>query len=510
MNEMRYISTRGQDRSYSASEAILQGLAADGGLLVPEEIPRLSEGDISRLRELSYPERVAYILSLFLTDFSEAELLEAARLAYDEERFQGEAAKLVQLNPYNPNEYMLELWHGPTSAFKDMALQLLPHLMQLAIQKNSDDKRVLILTATSGDTGKAALDGFANVPGTDVICFYPKDGVSKTQELQMTTTAAANVHVIAVEGNFDEAQAGVKACFANEELRSELAESGVLMTSANSINWGRLVAQIAYYWSAYFDLLQREKIEDGDKLNFAVPSGNFGNILAAWYAREMGLPVHRLVCASNRNNVLSDFLRTGNYSIKRQLYLTNTPSMDILISSNLERLLFEISGKDASFIRQIMKDLTVNGEYFIGHPFRKTLQSVFVGGFADDRSISRTILKTYDETDYVIDPHTAVAFNVYSRYQRRSRDRVPVVYVSTASPFKFSQTVCNALFKEVNPDETEPQLLERLAEESGYEVPAGLAGLYEKEIVHQSSCHPDAIEATVTELFLASKEKAAT
>lgn len=497
---MDYISTRGFEWRYSSAEAILQGLAPDGGLLVPESIPMLTELALNNLIEQSFPERVAYILSLFLTDFTYRELLDAANLAYDEEKFGEEAAKLVQINPYNDYEFMLELWHGPTSAFKDMALQLLPHLMSLALEKTAAGKQVLILTATSGDTGKAALEGFRDYPGTELICFYPKDGVSRVQELQMTTTKAANLQVIAVEGNFDEAQAGIKACMANPELRAELGERGILLTSANSINWGRMVTQIAYYWSAYIDLVKREKIDWDTKLNFAVPTGNFGNILAAWYAREMGLPVNMLICASNRNNVLSDFLRTGNYSIKRPLYQTNTPSMDILISSNLERLLFEMSGQDAEFIQEIMKDLTLKGEYFIGQRLRKAIQSVFVGGFADDRGVSRTILQTYDETDHVIDPHTAVAFNVYARYRRRARDNSPVVYVATASPFKFAGTVCSAIFGEDMTMREEMSLFPLLSQESDLEIPAGLQRLQELEVVHTETCLPNEIEDLVLRL----------
>ncbi len=500
---MEYISTRGFEARYSSAEAILQGLAPDGGLLVPASIPKLTERALTSLIEQSFPERVAYILSLFLTDFSYRELLDAALLAYDEEKFSGEAAKLVQINPYNDFEYMLELWHGPTSAFKDMALQLLPHLMSMAVEKVAPGKEVLILTATSGDTGKAALEGFRDVPGTKLICFYPKGGVSRIQELQMTTSTADNLHVMAVEGNFDEAQAGIKSCMANAELREELAARGILLTSANSINWGRLVTQIAYYWSAYLDLVKREKIEWDTKLNFAVPTGNFGNILAAWYAREMGLPVNMLICASNRNNVLSDFLRTGSYSIKRQLFKTNTPSMDILISSNLERLLFEMSGQDAGFIRNMMKDLTLNGEYFIGHNLRKSIQSVFVGGFADDKGVIRTILQTYDDTDHVVDPHTAVAFNVYSRYRRRARDYSPVVYVATASPFKFAGTVCSALFNEDMEDRNEMDLWPLLSNESDLEIPSGLQKLTALPVIHEESCTPEEIETVVLDLIKA-------
>ncbi len=490
---MDYISTRGHSYRYSSLEAILEGLAPDGGLLVPSEIPTLSLDMAKDLLDRSYPERVASILQLFMPECTYQELLEATSLAYHEDQFGPDPAKLSQLNAYNDTEYLLELWHGPTSAFKDMALQLLPHLMQLAMRKLGRGQKLLLLTATSGDTGKAALEGFRDVEGIDVLCFYPKDGVSKVQELQMTTTNSPNVKVIAVEGSFDEAQAGVKASFASESLQELLIEKNVLLTSANSINWGRLVAQIAYYWSAYLDLVKREKIDFDTTINFAVPTGNFGNILAAWYAREMGLPIGKLICASNRNNVLSDFLRTGNYSIKRKLYQTNTPSMDILISSNLERLIYMLSGQDSSYVFELMKDLTVNGEYFVGNRMKKLLQQVFVGGFSDDRGVVRTILQVYDETDHVIDPHTAVAFNVYNRYRRRSKDDAPIIFVSTASPYKFAGTVSTAIFSENLMERDEFELFSLLEQESDLEVPEALIKLPELPIVHTTVCKSDGI-----------------
>lgn len=504
---MDYISTRGYEKRYRSAEAVLQGVAPDGGLLVPAQIPKLSVEDQDRLLDAPYPERVAQILHYFLPDFTYHELLEAANLAYSEVNF-GEtgAAKLVQLNPYNDYEFMLELWHGPSFAFKDYGLQLLPHLMRLALEKLGDEKRLLILTATSGDTGSAALSGFANVEGTEVVCLYPDGQVSRVQELQMTTTTASNVEVLAVEGNFDEAQAAVKACFANEKLLDDLDQAGIHLSSANSINWGRLVAQIAYYWSAYFDLVAQEKIEWNTPVNFVVPTGNFGNILAAWYAREMGLPVGKLICASNRNNVLSDFFRTGNYSIKRALYSTNSPSMDILISSNLERLLFHMSGQNAAYIQNLMKDLTLKGDYFVGQGMRKALQSIFVGGFSDDRGIERTILDVYDDTDHVVDPHTAVAFNVYARYQRRSHDTNIVVYVSTASPYKFVRTVSEAIFPERLDEATEFELFDRLQVESDLELPETLAKLEKAAVVHDARLAPTDLDQHLLRKITAEEE----
>ncbi|MDI9470778.1 MAG: threonine synthase [Bacillota bacterium] len=442
---MHYISTRGDTSRFTAAQAICLGQAPDGGLLVPESIPRLDAAEIERLRESGYSDRVALILEKFLTDFTSEELHEACRAAYDSGNFDGEPAPLRRINPYGPRSWILELWHGPTAAFKDMALQLLPQLMVRAAQKLGLGRELCILAATSGDTGKAALEGFRDVPGTSCIVFYPAEGVSPAQELQMRTTTGGNVAVVAVEGSFDDAQRGVKALFANQTLAAELAARGRMLSSANSINWGRLVAQIAYYWSSYADLLVRGEITPDESVNFVVPTGNFGNILAAWYAREMGLPVGRLVSASNRNKILSDFLGSGVYDRRREFHTTIAPSMDILVSSNLERLLFELTGRDAGRVAGWMRDLATEGVYEVGPAVLERLQRLFVGGHADDAAISRTIRDVYDETDLVIDTHTAVGFNVYERYLRRSQDPAPVVFVSTASPFKFAEDVMRAL-----------------------------------------------------------------
>ncbi len=442
---MHYISTRGDMHRFSAAEAICLGQAPDGGLLVPESIPRLDAVDLERLRGSGYSGRVALILEKFLTDFSPDELHEACRAAYDSGSFNGEPAPLRRINPYGPRSWILELWHGPTSAFKDMALQLLPQLMVRAAEKLGLGRELCILAATSGDTGKAALEGFRDVPGTSCIVFYPAEGVSPAQELQMRTTTGENVAVVAVEGSFDDAQRGVKELFANQELAAELAAKGRMLSSANSINWGRLVAQIAYYWSSYAELLERGEITPDEAVNFVVPTGNFGNILAAWYAREMGLPVGRLVSASNRNKVLSDFFGSGVYDRRREFHTTIAPSMDILVSSNLERLLFELTGRDAGLVTDWMHSLAEEGVYEVGPGMLERLQRLFVGGHADDAAIARTIRDVYDETDLVIDPHTAVGFNVYERYLRRSQDEAPVVFVSTASPFKFAEDVMQAL-----------------------------------------------------------------
>lgn len=481
---MFYISTRGEETRYTASQAILKGIATDGGLLVPEDIPQFGSTEIEQLCQLSFPARVAFVLARFLTDYTEAELRDYTEQAYSEEKFGEAACPLVQLNKYNNKYFMLELWHGPTAAFKDMALQLLPYLMTAAVKKNGNTSEIVILTATSGDTGKAALEGFKNIPGTQVVVYYPKGGVSKAQELQMRTTDGDNCHVIAVEGSFDDAQSGVKQIFADRTLNERLNAQGIELSSANSINWGRLVPQIAYYWSAYCDMLNTEYVQKSDMVNFAVPTGNFGNILAAWYANQMGLPVGKLVCASNRNNVLSDFLANGSYSIKRPFYQTVTPSMDILISSNLERLLFELSYQNASYIKERMDKLTESGVYSVGPEMMKRLHEKFVGGFTDDRGSVRTIQEVYDEFDHVIDPHTAVAFNVYKRYEQRSKDESPVVFVATASPFKFPATVAQAIFPTQAAFDDELLLLRPLSDESGLEIPDGLKDLSERPILH--------------------------
>ncbi len=495
---MNYISTRGGDIRYSSAMAIKQGIAPDGGLFVPESIPAVSLEEIAALARQSYVDRAVAILSLFLTDFTAQELREYAELAYSEEKFGTDPAPLSQLNKYNNREFMLELWHGPTAAFKDIALQLLPHLMTAAIAKTGEKSQVCILTATSGDTGKAALEGFANVEGTSVVVFYPSKGVSEAQRLQMVTTEGQNCHVVAVEGSFDDAQSGVKAIFNDKELAAELAQRNVLLSSANSINWGRLAPQIVYYFSAYADLLSREKIELGDKINVVVPTGNFGNILAAWYAKTMGLPINKLICASNKNKVLSDFIRNGTYDRRREFFKTNTPSMDILISSNLERLLFELTGRKPDVIRSWMDKLAAEGNYTIDPATLRQLQEVFVGGFADDFGTTRTIRDIYDRTDHLIDTHTAVGFNVYGRYAQRSGDSACTVFVSTASPFKFGAAVCDAIFGNgYSRGRSEEILLNELSEESGLEIPLPLKDLNLREILHQEKINRDEMRQAV-------------
>ncbi|HHX37531.1 MAG TPA: threonine synthase [Clostridiaceae bacterium] len=495
---MRYISTRGGDYRYSSAEAIRAGIAPNGGLFVPESIPRLTSQDIQDLMEMDYPRRAATVLSRYLTDFSFDELLEYTNLAYGEDKFDAFPAKVTQLNPYNKTAFMLELWHGPTSAFKDMALQLLPYLMTAAARKLGEDKEICILTATSGDTGKAALEGFKDVPNTRVIVFYPHNGVSKIQYLQMATQTGDNCHVIAVKGSFDDTQSGVKTIFNDEAFCEQLEANHQVLSSANSINWGRLVPQIAYYVSTYADLLKGEFIEPGEAFNIVVPTGNFGNILAAWYALQMGVPIGKLVCASNRNKILSDFLRSGTYDRNRPFFMTNSPSMDILISSNLERLLFELTDHDAAQVATWMEALQNEGVYDIDDQTRKRIQTMFVGGFCDERGTIHTISDVYETFDHVVDTHTAVGFNVYQRYAKRSQDHRVVVFVSTASPFKFAGEVAKGIFEgDVDDSLDEQALMELLAEESDMLIPAGLNCLVERPILHDTVIEKEEMKETI-------------
>jgi len=499
---MKYISTRGTDYQYSSAQAIKQGIAPDGGLFVPESIPNLSKEDLQRMTTQTYVETAADVLSLYLDDYSHSELLDYCTWAYDPEKFGDDPAPLVQLNKYNDREYILELWHGPTAAFKDMALQLLPYLMTGAIQKTGEKRKICILAATSGDTGKAALEGFKDVPGTEVIVFYPNSGVSEAQRLQMLTTEGDNVHVIAVKGCFDDTQSGVKQIFADAEFEKTLKEKGVVLSSANSINWGRLVPQIAYYVASYAALLRDEKIAMGEPINVVVPTGNFGNILAAWYAMKMGVPINKLICASNRNKVLSDFLRSGTYDRNRDFYKTNSPSMDILISSNLERLLFEITGKNGAKILEWMGSLSEKGTYSVDPATLRTLQNVFVGGFADEAGIIKTIREIYDRCDHVIDTHTAVGFNVYGRYYQRSADETKTIFISTASPFKFADSVLDAIFGGgYSRGRSAEVIIRELSAESSLPVPAGLSNLSERQVLHDTLIEKDDMQKQVLEIL---------
>ncbi len=441
---MLYVSTRGGCGPVTASKAILEGIAPDGGLYTPSEIPKISDELLKKLCKADYCGRAAEILSLFLTDYTREELENSVKSAYADFDHP-EKAPLVKLDE---GKYVLELFHGPTCAFKDMALQLLPYLMTLAIRKNGGDDRICILVATSGDTGKAALEGFKDVEGTSIIVFYPRDGVSAVQRRQMTTQKGENVFVCAVKGNFDDAQTGVKTIFGDADFAAELAEKGVRLSSANSINWGRLVPQIVYYVSAYCDLVNSGAVEMGETVDVSVPTGNFGDILAAFYAMRMGVPIGRLICASNKNNVLTDFINTGVYDSNRPFFLTSSPSMDILISSNVERLLFELSGHDGEGTARYMKALKSEGKYTLAPELFASMKEIFAAGCADDDEVITEIRHNKLELGYLTDPHTAVASKVACEL---CGDPVCLI-VSTASPYKFCGTVLKALTNEDQPD----------------------------------------------------------
>jgi len=482
-----YESTRGGVKAVTSAEAIKMGIAADGGLFVPEKPVKLSLDQIARLINMNYRERAAAILKHYIDDYTEEEIAECVNNAYKEEKFG--CSEIAPVRKLNETLYFLELWHGPTCAFKDMALQILPHLMVKAVRKTGETSEIVILVATSGDTGKAALEGFKDVKGTRVIAFFPNNGVSEVQKLQMVTQEGDNVCSIAVEGDFDDAQSGVKSIFADVEMSKSLAEKGFKFSSANSINWGRLVPQIVYYFSAYADMVRNGEINLGDKINFVVPTGNFGNILAAYYAREMGLPVNRLVCASNENNVLADFINTGVYDRNRELKKTISPSMDILISSNLERLLYEITGHNSKLINNWMDKLNSEGVYAVDEGTKEEISRVFWGGFTDEAETLKTIECIYRDFNYTIDTHTAVGVDVYDKYVISTGDITKTVIVSTASPFKFNGSVVRAIY---GPDavkgKSEFELLEVLSERCGLEIPQGLKDLDKKEIRHKTVC----------------------
>ena len=440
---MRYLSTRDKSVRVTAAGAMARGLAPDGGLFVPEVLPGLSESQIKSLCGMRYQQRVVYIMGAFLKDFTSAEISGFAERAYSTRGFDTPA--IAPLAKVTEDSWFLELWHGPTSAFKDMALQMLPHLLTASLEKTGETRQVCILVATSGDTGKAALDGFADVERTKILVFYPKDGVSDVQRLQMVTQAGSNVGVLGVAGNFDDAQAGVKQIFGDQSLAEALSARGWFLSSANSINWGRLLPQIVYYVSAYCDLVNAGRIAVGDKVNFAVPTGNFGNILAGYYAMRMGLPVGKLICASNANNVLTEFIRTGIYNRNRPFHVTNSPSMDILVSSNLERLIFALSGEDDKQTAAYMRALSETGQYTVTPEIKAETDQLFWADFCDDERTKEVIAATYQTEGYLMDTHTAVAYDVLEKYRVETGDQTPAVVVSTASPYKFADSVLEAL-----------------------------------------------------------------
>ena len=464
---MQFFSTRDRNRVVSASQAIAQGLSDEGGLFVPQSFPQV---DVQAICGLEYPEMAAAIVGQYLTDYSQQFLAEAAKATYGE-AFGGKAGYLA---PVSDSVYSLELWHGPTCAFKDYALQLMPKLLVEAKKNLNRTEKTLILVATSGDTGKAALDGYHDIPGVEIAVFFPTGGTSEIQRLQMATQEGENVAVYAVRGNFDDAQTGVKRVFSDGAIAAELAKRNIRLSSANSINWGRLVPQIVYYFAAYAQLLKAGKIAFGDKVDFCVPTGNFGDILAGYYAKQMGLPVGKLVCASNENNVLTDFLTTGTYTAKRQFFKTTSPSMDILVSSNLERLLYHVTGSDTE-VAALMKSLAETGSYTVRPETLRTIQESFACGWSSEEQVAGEIRARYEQDGYLCDTHTAVAFHVAAQHKR---DGVPMVVLSTASPFKFPRSVLEALGQTAPANDFEA--MQRLEEITGRTAPASLSALRRK------------------------------
>ncbi len=489
---MNYVSTRNNKTAVSSAFAIAHGISAEGGLYVPESIPALTAEDFKNIAALEYKGRAEYVLKKYLTDFTDQEISYCVNGAYTGSFDDEKPAAIAQLGS---NINVLELWHGPTCAFKDLALQLLPYLLTTSTKKISDGKKTVILVATSGDTGKAALEGFKDVENTEIIVFYPSEGVSPMQKLQMDSQKGNNVHVCAIKGNFDDAQTGVKKIFTDSEIKATLAQNGMEFSSANSINWGRLVPQIIYYISAYCDMLAKgDDLSDG--FNIVVPTGNFGNILAAFYAKEMGVPVNKLICASNANRVLTDFINTGVYDRNRDFYTTMSPSMDILISSNLERMLYILSDGDDEYITQLQNNLSKEGKFTVNDTVLSKLQNLFYGACCDDNGTLETIKKTFSEYGYLCDTHTAVAVNAYDQYVEKTGDKRPVLIASTASPYKFAKSVISALTDNI--PQSEFDTVDALSSLTGTTVPAPIAQLknatarfkdiYDKADMYQAVC----------------------
>lgn len=485
-----YKSTRDAEKTVTASQAILKGLADDGGLFVPVSIPKLPVS-LGELKEMTYQETAYTVMKEFLTDFTEEELKSCIAKAYDSKFDTEEIAPLAKVE----DAYYLELFHGATIAFKDMALSILPHLLTTSAKKNQVKNEIVILTATSGDTGKAALAGFADVEGTKIIVFYPKNGVSRVQELQMVTQKGDNTSVVAIHGNFDNAQSGVKAMFENKELEKELNEAGYQFSSANSINIGRLVPQVVYYVYAYAKLLQNEEIAEDEEINVVVPTGNFGNILAAYYAKNLGVPIAKLICASNDNKVLYDFFQTGTYDKNREFVLTTSPSMDILISSNLERLIYLICGEDSEKTKELMEELKTTGKYTITPEMKEKLAD-FAAGYSTEEETAESIHDTYQKTGYVMDTHTAVAAHVCGQYRAKSGDQTKCVIASTASPYKFVKSVMSAIDAE-NANVDGFNLLPKLQEVSGVPMPQAIKDILDAKVLHDLECDADKMKDTV-------------
>lgn len=494
MMEWMYRSTRNAENRVTASQAVLKGLADDGGLYVPEQIPELGIS-LEELADMDYQETACAVMSRLLTDYTEEELKYCIRSAYDEKFDTPEIAKLRKVD----GSFYLELFHGATIAFKDMALSILPYLMTTAARKNHEEREIVILTATSGDTGKAALAGFADVPGTRIMVFYPKDGVSAVQEKQMVTQKGKNVSVIGIHGNFDDAQSGVKRIFSDEALKEEIKAAGFCFSSANSINIGRLVPQIVYYVYAYGKLIAQKELTAGDPMNVVVPTGNFGNILAAFYAKQMGIPIGKLICASNENKVLYDFFETGVYDRNREFVLTSSPSMDILISSNLERLIYRLAGNDSAKNAALMQELAQKGAYTITEEMRQNMQD-FAGGYATEAETAKEIHTVYEKTGYVLDPHTAVASYVYRVWKEQNAPTAPAVIASTASPYKFARSVMSA----IDPAYAKLDdfaLIDELSRISGVKVPQAVEEIRNAPVLHTKVIETEEMKQTVKEFL---------
>jgi len=501
---MQYQSTRGKQAGVTAAAAIVQGIAADGGLFVPDYIPTLNESDWLVLKDSDYQKKASLILGKFLSDFTEEEIRSCVNAAYNHNNF--DDSHIAPLTLLKPGVYVQELWHGPTCAFKDMALQILPHLLTVSTAKIGEKAEIVILVATSGDTGKAALEGFKDVAGTRIIVFYPEEGVSEVQKRQMITQTGSNVHVAAVRGNFDDAQNGVKDIFASQPVIDKLARQGRKMSSANSINWGRLLPQIVYYVAACADLMKSGALAPEQKINIVVPTGNFGNILAAYYAKKMGAPINKLICASNANNVLTDFINSGCYNRNRKFEKTISPSMDILISSNLERLLYDLSAQDGEKVAAWMNRLKISGQYQVDDDTLQQIQQLFWAGYTNDEDTLATIAAVWNDDGYLLDTHTAVAAHVYKQYVEATGDNRPTVIVSTASPFKFSGSVAAAIMgNQALEGKDEFAILQMLSAYTGKAIPAGLKDLDKKEILHDRVCSREDMAETVFDFLNAQR-----
>ena len=501
---MIYESTRNRKTKVSASEAIVKGISDEGGLFVPDSLPYYKKETISKMVKADYMGIAKIILSDFLSDFTEEEIDDSLNNAYLKGNFENDSPAPVYMNLKNNEIFILELFHGPTCAFKDIALQLLPQLLTKSLRKTCPDKKAVILVATSGDTGKAALEGFKNVENTIAMVFYPQNGVSQMQKLQMVTQEGTNVKVCAVKGNFDDIQTEIKRIFTDEKLILKLKEKSMIFSSANSINWGRLLPQIVYYFSAYCNLLKHDKIKPGEKVNFVVPTGNFGNILAGFYAKEMGLPINKLICASNSNCVLTDFIKTGTYNKNREFYLTNSPSMDILVSSNLERLIYHLYNKDSEKVASLMNNLKNQGFYSVDKGVKEKMSELFYGAYCDCEETEKTIKTVFKEHNYLCDTHTAVAFNVYKQYKDETKDKTKTIILATASPYKFAPSVFKSLFvDDFDKDKMdENEIIRIISDKTNTIVPVPISSVRKKQIRFLETCAiPDISDYVINNLY---------